>query len=64
MIKKQIETMIDLLVEFDEMGFIPTTTHPLAPEEYAIEWHDRMAKALTELEKQLETCIKLHETCT
>lgn len=30
------QTIIDLITEFDEMGFAPTTLHP-DPEQYAID---------------------------
>lgn len=39
------EWIIDLLIEFDEMGFIPTTTVP-DPKRYAMRWRDRMCQAL------------------
>lgn len=42
---EKIREIVNLLVEFDEMGFIPTTTVP-HPEAYAIKWRDRMTKAL------------------
>ena len=35
----------DLLTDFDEMGFIPTTAVP-DPEAYAIEWRNKMTNAL------------------
>lgn len=40
------ERLIDLLTEFDEMGFVPTTTVPNA-EVYAIKWRDQMTQAIT-----------------
>lgn len=51
--EKQIEVIIDLLTEFDEMGFVPTTTVP-KPEVYAIKWRDEMTKAIEEYRKQSE----------
>lgn len=48
------QTITDLLIEFDEMGFAPTTVCPNA-EQYAIDWRDRVRKEfarLTEQEKQ------------
>lgn len=47
------EHIIDLLTEFDEMGFAPTTTVP-NPEAYAIKWRDELTKALIEYRKQSE----------
>lgn len=38
----------DLLVEFDEMGFAPTTLHP-DPEQYAIDWRDQVRKEFARL---------------
>jgi hypothetical protein len=51
--EKQIEVIIDLLTEFDEMGFVPATTVP-NPEAYAIRWRDELTKALIEYRKQSE----------
>ena len=36
----------DLLIDFDEMGFIPTTLHPTDPDAYAREWKDKLIEAL------------------
>lgn len=52
--KEQIEHIIKLMTEFDEMGFVPTTTVPCSPEAYAIKWRDAMAKDLIDLRKQSE----------
>lgn len=49
--EKQIEVIIDLLTEFDEMGFAPTTTVP-DPEAYAVKWRDELTKALMDYRKQ------------
>lgn len=38
--------IIDLLVEFDEMGFVPMTTVPGDPDEYARAWKEKLIKAL------------------
>lgn len=38
----------DLLTEFDEMGFAPTTLHP-DPEQYAIDWRDQVRKEFARL---------------
>ena len=35
------DRITDLFIEFDEMGFIPTTLCP-EPEEYAIEWRGKV----------------------
>ena len=53
---KQIDIITDLLVDFDEMGFFPTTLCP-DPDAYAIEWRNKMADALngyrTELAREI-----------
>ena len=54
--EKQIEIIIDLLTEFDEMGFIPTTTVP-NPEAYAIKWRDELTNALIDYRKQGEWMV-------
>lgn len=51
--EKQIDIIIDLLTEFDEMGFIPTTSVP-NPEAFAIKWREKITKALEEYQKQSE----------
>lgn len=48
-----MDNIIDLLTEFDEMGFQPTTTVP-NPEAYAIKWRDQLTKALIDYRKQSE----------
>lgn len=53
------EYITDLLVDFDEMGFAPTTTVP-NPEAYAIEWRNKITKAFEELTEENE---KLRKTC-
>lgn len=50
--QKLIDYITDLLTEFDEMGFVPTTTVPADPEAYAIEWKGKLTKALEEYRKQ------------
>lgn len=42
------QTIIDLITEFDEMGFAPTTLHP-DPEQYAIDWRDQVRKEFARL---------------
>ena len=51
--EKQIEIIIDLLTDFDEMGFAPTTPCP-NPEAYAIDWKNKLTKALEDCRKQSE----------
>ena len=53
-----IEIIEDLLTEFDEMGFMPTTTVP-APDAYAIEWKNKLTDALR---KQIAEML-ISETC-
>lgn len=45
--------IIDLLTDFDEMGFAPTTMCP-NPEAYAIEWRNKITKAFKELTEENE----------
>lgn len=54
--EKQIEIITDLLIDFDEMGFAPTTTCP-NPEAYTIKWREQLANALIEYRKQSEKRI-------
>ena len=42
------ERIVDLLVEFDEMGFCPTTTCP-NPDKYAREWKKKLLEAVDKL---------------
>jgi hypothetical protein len=53
---KQIDIITDLLIDFDEMGFCPTTLCP-DPDAYAIEWRNKMTNALngyrTELARKI-----------
>ncbi len=51
---KQIDIIIDLLTEFDEMGFIPTTAVP-DPEAYAIKWREKITKAFEDYHKQSDS---------
>ncbi len=56
--------IIDLLVDFDEMGFAPTTMCP-DPEAYAIEWRNKITNAikeLTEENERLSVCTKILTT--
>ena len=43
--------LTDLLVEFDEMGFCPTTVCP-HPEQYAIEWKEQIVKEIQKLQAE------------
>ena len=43
--------LTDLLIEFDEMGFCPTTVCP-HPEQYAIEWKERIVKEVQKLQAE------------
>ena len=51
--EEQIDYITDLLVDFDEMGFAPTTTVP-DPDAYAIKWRNKLTKALEDFYKQSE----------
>ena len=50
---KQIDILEDLLIDFDELGFVPTTTVP-DPEGYAVRWKRRLVNALAGYRKQSE----------
>lgn len=65
------DSLTDLLIEFDEMGFAPTTPCPNS-EEYAIGWRGKVRKEIerlksenAELKSSLthanEECLKWHE---
>ena len=45
------ERFEDLMVEFDEMGFMPYTTHP-SPEEYVETWKQRLIFVFGKLRKE------------
>jgi hypothetical protein len=45
--EEQIDIIIDILTDFDEMGFAPTTTVP-DPETYAIKWRKKLTDALND----------------
>ena len=51
--QKQIDIITDLLTDFDEMGFAPTTLCP-EPEAYAIDWKNKLTNALQGYRKQSE----------
>lgn len=48
---KTDQTITDLLIEFDEMGFAPTTVCPNA-EQYAIEWREKVRTEFEHLEAE------------
>ena len=50
---EQFEYITGLLIDFDEMGFAPTTLCP-DPEGYAIEWRKKLTNALQCCRKQSE----------
>lgn len=43
--------LTDLLIEFDEMGFCPTTACP-NPEQTAIEWKEQVVKEIQKLQAE------------
>ena len=45
------DRLLDLLIEFDEMGFAPTTVCENA-EEYATKWEDQVREAVKALENE------------
>lgn len=45
---KAVQTITDLLIEFDEMGFAPTTVCE-NPEQYAIDWRERVRQEFARL---------------
>lgn len=48
--------IVDLLIEFDEMGFMPTTTCPNA-DEYAKEWKKKLLEAVDKLNFERKDAI-------
>ena len=55
------EVMQDLLIDFDEMGFAPTTTVP-NPDKYACEWKEKLVAEINCLQEQLEAAIAGQES--
>ena len=51
----------DLLIEFDEMGFAPTTTCP-NPDKYACEWKEKLVSEINCQQEQLEAAANGQET--
>ena len=56
--EKQIDIIRDLLTEFDEMSFVPSTAVP-NHEAYAIQWRAEITKALEDYFKQTENAVEL-----
>lgn len=54
------DRITDLFIEFDEMGFIPTTVCPNA-EQYAIEWREQMRKEFDRLTAENAELRKMME---
>ena len=53
--------LTDLLIEFDEMGFSPTTVCP-NPEQAAIEWKEQVVKEIQNLQAEVaELCARLEK---
>ena len=55
------DVMQDLLIDFDEMGFAPTTTCP-NPDKYACEWKEKLVSEINCLQEQLEAAANGQET--
>lgn len=56
-----IDIMQDLLIDFDEMGFAPTTACP-NPDKYACEWKGKLIAEINCLQEQLEAAANGQET--
>ncbi|MDO4495841.1 MAG: hypothetical protein Q4B62_08660 [Clostridiaceae bacterium] len=55
------DVMQDLLIDFDEMGFAPTTACP-NPDKYACEWKEKLVSEINCLQEQLEAAANGQET--
>ena len=55
------DVMQDLLIDFDEMGFAPTTACP-NPDKYACEWKEKLVSEISCLQEHLEAAIAGQET--
>ena len=55
------DVMQDLLIDFDEMGFAPTTACP-NPDKYACEWKEKLIAEITCLQERLESAANGQET--
>ena len=51
------DRLIDLLIEFDEMGFVPTTVCEDA-EEYAKRWEDQVLEEVKAIEAENAPCAR------
>ena len=58
--EKQTDLITDLLIDFDEMGFAPTTIVP-DPDAYARDWRNRLTNALQDYRKQSEVAREIFE---
>lgn len=59
--KQMTDVMQDLLIDFDEMGFAPTTACP-NPDKYACEWKEKLVSEINCLQEQLEAAANGQET--
>lgn len=55
------DVMQGLLIDFDEMGFIPSTSCP-NPDKYACEWKEKLVSEISCLQEQLEAAANGQET--
>ena len=55
------DAMQDLLIDFDEMGFIPSTSCP-NPDKYACEWKGKLIAEINCLQEQLDAAANGQET--
>ena len=60
--KKYIDEITNLLIEFDEMGFSPTTLCS-NPDEYAKEWRLRLNKAVNQAQIDVLCKLKQYSYC-
>lgn len=56
----QIDMITELLIDFDEMGFAPTTLCP-DPEAYAIEWRKKLTEELKGYRKASEVAREIFD---
>lgn len=52
-----VQRLDDLLVEFDEMNFVPMTLHPKNPYEYAREWKENLLFLIRDLSIDVLECF-------
>lgn len=55
------DVMQDLLIDFDEMGFAPTTACP-NPDKYACEWKEKLIAEINRQQEQIESAANGQET--